>query len=337
MENLFCNEEHVWLMMSPSAASSELTQTAGFNTYINTTCFYTSKQDLEEAFELYREKERTYMPQPGYVDLLDSDRFISIFRRKAIHWLIQTRRGLNLSPETVSNAVNYLDRFISLNRCHGWRYWMVELLSVACLSIASKFNETSPPALLDIQVEGLDHSFRPKLIQEMELKLLQTIQWRLNCKTPYSYVELIIQNLDLSMKPLLIDDLLTRLTDFLLFALCLDHKLLAFRPSVISLCVLRCIPEKLIPSSDSVLTHFLNLIPPDEMENLLECHKIIDNELIDDLYNILSSDQPYGSSSPVTVLSIGPLVVERCDPHVDELLCISKIASKKRKRIDLHE
>lgn len=75
-----------------------------------------------------------------------------------------------------------------------------------------------------LQVEGLDYIFQPKLIQEMELKLLQTIQWRLSCRTPYSYVELIIRDLDFSMKPLLIDDLLTRLTDFLLFALCLGEK-----------------------------------------------------------------------------------------------------------------
>lgn len=59
--------------------------------------------------------------------------------------------------------------------------------------------------------------------------------------------------------------------------------------------------------------------------------------MIDDLYNILSSDKPYGSSSPVTVLNMAPLV-ERCDLQVDELLCISKLMPcGKRKRIDLHE
>ncbi|KAK1377531.1 Cyclin N-terminal domain-containing protein [Heracleum sosnowskyi] len=337
MDSLFCNEEHVWLMMSPAAAVPDQTHTS-FNTCINNvTSFYTTKQDLEEAFELYREKEQMYMPQLGYVDLLDSDCFISSCRRKAIHWLIQTRRRLNLSPETVSNAVNYLDRFISLNKCHCWKYWTVALLSVACVSIASKFGETSPPALHDIQGEGLDYTFHPKLIQEMELKLLQTIQWRLNCKTPYSYVELMIRDIDFLMKPLLVDDLLTRLTDFLLFALCLDHKLLEFRPSVISLCVLRCIPEKLISSTYySVLTHFVNLIPQDQLENLLECHKVVDNRLADDLYDILSSDKPYGSSSPVTVLNMAPLV-ERCDLQVDESLCLFKMPCRKRKRIDLHE
>lgn len=34
----------------------------------------------------------------------------------------------------------------------GWRYWMFELLSIACLSVASKFHETSPPQLLELQV-----------------------------------------------------------------------------------------------------------------------------------------------------------------------------------------
>ncbi|XP_017222376.2 putative cyclin-D7-1 [Daucus carota subsp. sativus] len=333
MDSLFCTEEHVWLMMSPAAAVPDQTSFNTSETNINTTCVYSSgSQDFEEAFELYLQKEQTYMPQPGYVDRLELDRFISFCRRRAIHWLIQTRRRLNLSPETVSNAVNYLDRFISLNQCHGWKYWMVALLSVACLSIASKFGETSPPLLLDIQVEGLDHTFQPKLIQEMELKLLQTVHWRLNCKTPYSYVELMIRDFDFFT-----DELLTRVTDLLLLALCLDCKLLTFRPSVIALCMLRCLPEKLIPSAySSHLAHFVNLIPQDQMESLIKCHKIMDSRLIDHLYNILSSEPPYGSSSPVTVLNMAPLV-ERCDPQVDELLCVSKMACRKRKRIDLHE
>lgn len=96
MDNLFCNEEHAWLMMSPTAASPDQTQTS-FNTYTSTTtCFYRSEQELEEAFELYREKEQTYMPQPGYVDLLDSDHFIRICRCKAIQWLIQVSFLLRL-------------------------------------------------------------------------------------------------------------------------------------------------------------------------------------------------------------------------------------------------
>lgn len=33
-----------------------------------------------------------------------------------------------------------------------WHHWMVELLSVACLSVASKFNETDVPSLDEIQV-----------------------------------------------------------------------------------------------------------------------------------------------------------------------------------------
>lgn len=40
---------------------------------------------------------------------------------------------------------------IELN-LQGWSYWMFELLSIACLSVASKFHETSPPQLLELQV-----------------------------------------------------------------------------------------------------------------------------------------------------------------------------------------
>ncbi|RWV86929.1 hypothetical protein BHE74_00020512 [Ensete ventricosum] len=61
--------------------------------------------------------------------------------------------------------------------------WMAELLSVACLSIASKMDEVSIPSLYDPQVATA--------IQEMELTVLERLDWRLACITPFSYVEVL--------------------------------------------------------------------------------------------------------------------------------------------------
>jgi len=36
-----------------------------------------------------------------------------------------------------------------------WKYWMLELLSISCLSVAIKFNEKSPLSLHEIQVINL--------------------------------------------------------------------------------------------------------------------------------------------------------------------------------------
>lgn len=122
---------------------------------------------------------------------------------------------------------------------------MVELLSVACLSIASKFSETCTPSLHEIQVtflllvvvgvlllryvidwllllwlkmENLDHSFHPSTIQQMELKLLEALGWRLGSTTAYSYVELLMWSTD-TLKPHFHEEFITRVTELLLGAI----------------------------------------------------------------------------------------------------------------------
>nr|POF04426.1 putative cyclin-d7-1 [Quercus suber] len=100
----------------------------------------------------------------------------------------------------------------------GREHWMLELLSVACLSIASKFSETCTPSLHEIQMENLDHSFHPSTIQQMELKLLEALGWRLGSTTAYYYVELLMWSTN-SLKPHLHEEFITRVTELLLGAI----------------------------------------------------------------------------------------------------------------------
>ncbi|CAN4080681.1 unnamed protein product [Withania somnifera] len=143
MESLLCDE--VWL-------EGEEGRGGGFYNDVGNSCFSNLKEECEQAFEILLEKEMSYMPKSGYVKLIKENCFIENARFKAIHWLIKSQRRWNLSFVTVFDAANYLDRFISLNKCRGWRYFMFELLSIACLSVASKFHETSPPQLHELQV-----------------------------------------------------------------------------------------------------------------------------------------------------------------------------------------
>ncbi|OEL25963.1 putative cyclin-D7-1 [Dichanthelium oligosanthes] len=79
-----------------------------------------------------------------------------------------TSSMLGLSAATAFNAVNYLDRFLSIN-CHlRWEAWMVELME-----------------------EAMSHSFRASSVRDMELTLLKALQWRLACVTPYSFLQLL--------------------------------------------------------------------------------------------------------------------------------------------------
>ncbi|KAJ0028699.1 hypothetical protein Pint_35385 [Pistacia integerrima] len=298
--SLFCDE--LWLS-NPDETSHEPKQR------ILERCpgcsFYNTKEDCEQASIICSKKELSYIPEPGYLEYLQSNNLMN-FRLKAIQWLFKSRSRLNLCYGTVFNAANHLDRFISMNQCHGWKCWMIELLSVACLSVASKFTETSAPLLQEIQLEDLEHWFESSTIRRMELTLLQTLGWHLGCVTPYSYVELLLSNVD-SLEYHLHNQLTTRFTQLLLGAM-LDFKLLEFRPSLIAVSALRCCLDELIPSSCSHLasTSLLNQFQKDDLH---KCHMIMKSRMVDPLSNILVSGQLHNwPSSPVTVL-----VKERID------------------------
>jgi cyclin D1/2/4 len=65
---------------------------------------------------------------------------------------LQVYTYYNFSSVTAYLAVNYLDRFLSQYELPEGRDWMTQLLSVACLSIAAKMEETVVPQCLDLQV-----------------------------------------------------------------------------------------------------------------------------------------------------------------------------------------
>ncbi|XVE76395.1 hypothetical protein DITRI_Ditri12bG0169200 [Diplodiscus trichospermus] len=309
MKNLLCDE--VWLSSQATPDLSHEREHCILKGYADS--FYTTKEDSERALVICLEKEFSYLPEPGYLDYLQSNNLV-FARYRAVRWLIKTCTRLNLSIGTVLNAANYLDRFLSISQCHGWKHWMVELLSIACLSIASKFNEISFPSLDELQVEDLEHSFQPRTIQQMELLLLQALKWRLSSTTTYSYIELITSNI-IHLKYNLQKKLNNQVHMTLLKAV-LDFKLLRYPPSVVAISALWCSLEELIPSSYNVhLTNVMNLINQDHEEDIIECHRIMTAWLIDPAfcYSLNASEHShYYPSSPVTVLLMERIDINDC-------------------------
>ncbi|PHT99357.1 hypothetical protein BC332_31700 [Capsicum chinense] len=264
MDSLLCDE--VWIEEGGG----------GFNNDVgNGSCFYSTKEDCEEAFEILLDKEMSYMPKPGYVKLIKENFFIENARFKSIHWLIK-----------------------------GWSYWMFELLSIACLSVASKFHETSPPQLLELQMEGVENLFESAMIQRMELALLETLGWRLNSPTPYSYIELLQWNIN-PLKLSLLQDFTSRVNELLLGIL-LDAKFLEFRPCVIAQSAVTCISEDLsLLIEDSCFNNFTGLIPQDQKDDLSKCQRMMYKQfLIEEFQELVTCGGFYcGPSSPVTVLT----------------------------------
>lgn len=93
-------------------------------------------------------------------------------------------------------AVNYLDRFLSCHHLPQTSGWPLQLLSVACLSLAAKMEEPLVPSLLDLQIEGAKFVFEPKTIQKMELLVLSVLNWRLRLVTPFTFISFFADKID---------------------------------------------------------------------------------------------------------------------------------------------
>lgn len=72
--------------------------------------------------------------------------------------------------------------------------WAVELLSVACLSLAAKMEEHSAPAVSEFRVKG--YRFSSEAAQRMELFVLSTLEWRMLTVTPFAYLNVFASKFD---------------------------------------------------------------------------------------------------------------------------------------------
>ncbi|KAK9069310.1 hypothetical protein SSX86_013426 [Deinandra increscens subsp. villosa] len=281
-----------------------------------------TKQDIKHSFDTYLQRETNHMITPEYITRLQSDRFLTDWRLKAIRWFLHCQRRFNLGIGSVFKALNYIDRFVDMNKCHGWSYWMMELLSLASFSIAIKFCETCPPSLREIQEGGLEYCFEAKLVQKMEMKILKCLGWEVNSVTPFSYVELIEWEVSRNFKPAFPR---SRLDDILV-ASSLDVKLLQYRPCVIAMSGVRCILE-----DEDSLSHITTFIPTDQQENVQSCYMILQEILSGNQQKSKILQPTRNPCSPDTVLT-GVAAIPIHEEEIDLSFIDEQPAMIKRKR-----
>lgn len=142
------------------------------------------------------EDERNFVPGFDYIEKFQSQSLSAVAREESVAWIVKVQRHYGFQPLTAYLAVNYFDRFLysrSLPQTNGWP---LQLLSVACLSLAAKMEEPLVPSLLDLQVEGAKYIFEPKTIQRMEFLVLRILDWRLRSITPFSFLSFFAYKLD---------------------------------------------------------------------------------------------------------------------------------------------
>ncbi|TQE06897.1 hypothetical protein C1H46_007535 [Malus baccata] len=65
----------------------------------------------------------------------------------------------------------------------------MQLLAVACLSLAAKMEEIDVPISHDLQVVESKFVFEARTIQRMELLVLSALRWRMQAVTPFTFID----------------------------------------------------------------------------------------------------------------------------------------------------
>lgn len=150
----------------------------------------------DECLSLLIEKECEQFVGFDYFKRLTNGDLDFVSRQQAVDWIRKVHTHFNFGPLCAYLSINYLDRFLAAYEFPKDKAWMMQLLAVACLSIASKMEETEVPLVLDLQVCESRFIFEAKTIQKMELLVLTTLKWRMQTVTPFSFIDAFIGKLD---------------------------------------------------------------------------------------------------------------------------------------------
>ncbi|KAI3820242.1 hypothetical protein L1987_07786 [Smallanthus sonchifolius] len=177
------------------------------------------------------EKECEQFVGFDYLEKIRNGNFDLVARQQAVDWIRKVHAHFSFGPLCAYLSINYLDRFLNVCEFPKDKAWMMQLLAVACLSLASKMEETEVPLILDLQVCESRFVFEAKIIQKMELLVLTTLKWRMQTVTPFSFVDAFIGKLDCDKT--ISRSLILRATQLIL---CLIDGIdfLEFRPSEIA-------------------------------------------------------------------------------------------------------
>ncbi|KAK9135379.1 hypothetical protein Syun_014709 [Stephania yunnanensis] len=232
-------------------------------------------------------------------------------RLDAIKWILEKRAFFGLRFRTAYLSVSYFDRFLSKKCIDNEQSWAIGLLSIACLSIAVKMEECSIPALTEFLVEH--YYFESKVIQRMELLILNTLDWRMCSVTPFNYLHYFITKISDKSRP---RDLAFRAVEFI-FAMAKEFGLLDHKPSAIAAAaIFAALDKELTREMIELKMSLISSCGSQRNEEVLSCYSLmqdIDVEKFEvpeyvispDLSTIRSSFGNFNEDSAITSVVVG--------------------------------
>lgn len=282
-------------------------------------------RQTDECLALMVERECQHLPKADYMSRLQNGALDLSRRRDAVDWIWKVHAYYSFGPLCAYLSINYLDRFLSAYGLPQGKSWMMQLLSVACLSLAAKMEETEVPLSLDLQVCDSKFVFEARTIQRMELLVLSTLQWRMQAVTPFSFIDYFLKKMNDGKSPP--RTLIQRSIELILGTI-RGIEFLEFRPSEVAAAVATTVlGETQGVNFDADVSCYIHV----EKERVFKCY-----EMIQELASISNGSvkRVSGSVSSVPQSPIGVLDAPCLSYKSEDITvgsCTNSPASKRRK------
>ncbi|CAK59441.1 unnamed protein product (macronuclear) [Paramecium tetraurelia] len=102
-----------------------------------------------------------------------------------VQWVIQQSQKFEHSLKTLELAVIYIDTYLNIFNIEPE---FLELLGISAYSMASKFNETEAIGQIKLKDDFGKVLYEDQVYNEMEVQLLQSLDFQLNHVTPSDYL-----------------------------------------------------------------------------------------------------------------------------------------------------
>ncbi|XP_074570782.1 cyclin-D6-1 [Curcuma longa] len=206
-------------------------------------------------------------------------------RRDAVALVLQF--GCTLDPLVAYLAINYIDRFLRRREIAQEKPWIVRLLSVSCISLASKMKK-SGSVLADLRGEG-GIVFDAQTVRRMELLVLAALDWRMRSITPFSFLRFFVSFCAPAPAPLL-QALKSHATQIILKTQS-EVKMLGFKPSVVAAAALLAAAYELFPAQFPTFRAAVYSCEFVNEDELWECSHSMSNLTVD-VCDVPASDTP---------------------------------------------
>ncbi|KAJ7194935.1 A/B/D/E cyclin, partial [Mycena pura] len=168
-----------------------------------------------------REAELTTMPNPKY--MANQPELNWGMRGLLNEWLLQVQSRFHLLPETYFLCVNLIDRFLSTRIVSTKK---LQLVGMACLLIASKYEETVTPSIKHF-VNLSDGAATEDDMRTAEQHILRSLEWDLRFPNPMHFLRRISKADEYAPHTRMLGKYLAEIA-------CMEYRLLAVPPSMLA-------------------------------------------------------------------------------------------------------